>query len=168
MTHKPKFNLLDAFIILIILAAIAAGAYMMLKPEPAETSTATSATATAKAKAEYVVELTRVNHTVSEEFQKAFDRKESLTCGETERFASTIKSITITPAKRTIINHETKTADKVEDPQSFDVKLTLETDVIESETAITAEKTELRVGNGLAIKGSRCSGYGYITGLTLK
>ena len=163
MTQKPKFNLLDAFIILILLAVIAAGAYFMLKPTDVATETAEK-----NSKAVYVVELTRVDPTVAEEFQQAFDNKEKLTCGEAERFYSSISDLSVVPAKRTIIKHETATAERVEDPQYFDVKLTLETEITETETAILAGKNELRVGNGLAVKGSRCSGYGYIIGLSLK
>ncbi|MBQ7097661.1 MAG: DUF4330 family protein [Clostridia bacterium] len=164
MKTKPKFNLLDAFIILILAAAIALGAFMLLKPSAPVNTDSTPAPS---GKATFTVDLTRVTEAVAKEFELAADNKEKLTCGEAERFYSTIKDISVTKAKRTIVDHSTATASKVEDPQFFDVKLILETDVTETDDAITAGKTDLRVGNGLAVKAPRCAGYGYIIGLEL-
>ena len=107
MKSKPKFNLLDAFIILILAAAIAVGAFLFLKPSAPVNTDSTPAPS---GKATFTIDLTRVTEAVAKEFELAFDNNEKMTCGDAERFYSTIKDVTIIKARRTIVDHSTATA----------------------------------------------------------
>ncbi len=164
--RKPKFNLLDGFIVLILIAAIAGGAYLYLKPNPSPTGT--QATPQQSTTAQFKVEFVRVEKAVADKFLLAFENGEALSCGEKERFSAKLTDISAEPATRTIINHKTATAEKQSDPLLFDVILTLETEVTESDTAITAQNTVLRTGSSLAVRSKLGAGYGYIIDLELK
>ncbi len=163
--RKPKFNLLDGFIVLLLIAAIAGGAYLYLKPATEGDVPQTSSQQSSTAK--FQVELVRVEKAIADEFLLAFENGEDVSCGEKERFYAKLANVSATPASRTVINHETATAEKVEDPILFDVILTLETPVTESDNSITAKNTVLRTGSTLAVQCKQCAGYGYIINLEL-
>ena len=159
--NKPKFNLMDGFLVAILVAVIAAAAFLFLKPD------AKPAEAEKTCTAEYVLEFTKVQKYVADEFEKAAANNEILTMGETERFDAAIKNIDIRPASRHLINEETEEVVIAEDPLLFDVILTLESEVTETDDDIKAANTTLKVGNTLAAKSKVAAGYGYITDLSL-
>ena len=159
---KTKFNLMDGFLIAVIVVALAAAAFLVLKPKtakPAEPKTAI---------AQYDIELAKVQKFVADEFQKALENGEVLSIGEKERFDAEIVDVKVKPSSRHIINHNTQDIVIVEDPLFFDVTLTLTSEVTETASDIMADNIVLKVGNTVAAKSRLAAGYGYITDLELK
>ena len=168
MNNKPKFNLLDAVIILLVLAVIAGGIYLKFAPGKTEAPPAQNAETVNREKGLYTIEITRVDRAVADEFELAFQNKETLRCGEKEVFNATIKDVYVKPSTTFVVNQQTGTAQESVYPDQVDILLLLETDITETNNAVMAGNTPLRVGNALAVKGSKCAGYGYIINLDLE
>lgn len=159
---KPKFNLLDAIIILLVIVAVAAGVYWALRPTPEAPVQIVNTV-----KAEFKFELTKVEPAVADEFA-ALKENDLLQIGTKDRFSGIVKKVEIVPTAQYVMDVGTQELKKAEDPTTFDVVLTLESDVIETDSTITASGFNLRVGEQTSVKGVKAAGYGFITALELK
>ena len=158
---KPKFNLMDGFIIVLILLIAAAAFLFLNKPD-------TSGSAPQTVMAQYTVELVRCEKVVADAFIESLSNGEGVTVGEKERFAAKLIDVQVTPSKKLITNNRTRAEVLAEDPVYFDILLTLESQVTESDSAIMAGSTPLRVGEDEVVRGKKSAGLGYITSLKIK
>jgi hypothetical protein len=158
---KPKFNFMDAFIIVMILLVAAAGFLFLNKPD-------STGNAPQSVTAQYTVELTRCEKVVADAFAEALANSESVMVGEKERFAAQLVDVQVNPAKRLVTDSKTGTTVLAEDPMYFDILLTLESQVTESNSAIMAGNTPLKVGEDEVVRSKKSAGLGYITSLKIK
>ncbi len=158
---KPKFNLMDGFLIVLIIL-IAAAAFLLFS------STGSTGTAPQTVTAQYTIELARCEKAVADAFLDALDKGETIMVGEKERFAATLVDVAVTPAKRLVTNSSSGREVIAEDPIFCDITLTLESQVTESDSAILASSTPLKVGESEVVRGKKSAGFGYITGLKIK
>lgn len=159
---KPKFNLMDGFLIALIALIIAAAAFLLLAPKNGSSGTAQTVTA------QYQLELAKYEKVVADEFQKAAENGETLMVGEKERFEAKIANVEVAPAKRLITDSTRGKAVIAEDPLYYDIILTLESQVTETDSEILAGSTPLKVGGTAAVKGKTAAGFGYIVSLGLR
>lgn len=158
--NKPKFNFIDGLIILLIVAVLSLGAYLLIGNSSPE-STENVQTVTA----EYRVEFTQAEPEVYESFLKALENGENVWIGEKERFEGKIVDVTYAPATKVITNYQTGEAVLAEYPDLYDITVLLQSDAVETSDSITAAGTAIRVGSEVAVKGKGFAGYGFVVDL---
>ncbi len=158
---KPKFNLMDGFIIVLIIL-IAAAAFLLLG------SSDSTGNAPQTVTAQYTIELARYEKVVADAFSEAQSNGETIMVGEKERFAAKLIDVAVIPSKKLITNSNSGKVVLAEDPVYCDIILTLESQVTESDSAILAGNTPLRVGESEVVRGKKSAGFGYVTGLKIK
>lgn len=158
---KPKFNLMDGFLIVLILLIAVAGFLLF-------NSTGSTGSAPQTVTAQYTIELARYEYAVADAFLDTLNNGETVMVGEKERFAATLVDVEVAPAKRIVTNYNNGKAIMSEDPVFCDITLTLESQVTESDSAILAGSTPLKVGESEVVRGKKSAGFGYITGLKIK
>lgn len=159
---KPKFNCLDGFLIVLILLIALAGALFVLKPQSTEAVTSRTATA------EYSIEFAEYDKAVADAFIAAKDAGETVWVSEKEHFPATILDVNVTPSKKVIVDERRGTAVLGEDPSCYDIIVTLESTVTETDSAITASNNRLMVGESVSARSKSAAGHGYIISLKLK
>ena len=158
---KPKFNFMDGLIIVLIILVAAAGFLFLNKP-------GSTAGAPQTVTAEYTIELTKCEKVVAAAFSEALSNEETVMVGEKERFEAKLTGVQATPAKKLITDSSSGAEVLAEDPMYYDIVLTLESQVTESDSAIMAGSTPLRVGEDDVVRGKKSAGLGYITSLKIK
>lgn len=159
---KPKFNFLDGFLIVLILLIVLAGALILMRPQ----STATDTTRTATA--EYSIEFAKYDKSVADAFVAAKEAGETVWVSEKERFPATITDVAIFSSKKIVVDERHNRAVVGEDPSCYDIVITLESTVTETDAAITASGNRLMVGEEVTARSKSAAGHGYIVGLKLK
>lgn len=158
---KPKFNLIDGLIIILVLAVIAAGIIFMTGNTPTDSSVAAQNTI-----AEYSVQFTQSEMSLFDSINAAKENGETVVwVGEKERFEGRIKEVIAVPATKITTNYRTGKAVLGEYPDLYDITITLESDVLETPSSITAAGTAITVGSEVAVKGKGFAGYGFIIDL---
>ncbi len=158
---KPKFNFMDGFIIALIILVTIAGFLFLNRSDNAGTTPQTVT-------AQYTIELTKCEKVVADAFIEALSNGETVMVGEKERFAASLTDVQIVSAKKLITDSRSGAEVLAEDPMYYDIVLTLESQVTESDSAIMAGSTPLRVGEDEVVRGKKSAGMGYITGLKIK
>ena len=158
---KPKFNLMDGFLIVLIIL-ISAAAFLLFNSSDGTGGAPQTVTA------QYTIELARYEKAVADAFTEALANDETLMVGEKERFAAKLIDVSVSPAKRLITNSNSGKEVIAEDPLYLDIILTLESQVTESGSDILAGSAPLRVGESEVVRGKKSAGFGYITGLKTK
>ena len=159
---KPKFNLLDGFLIVLILLIVLAGALILMRPQSTPADTTRTATA------EYSIEFAKYDKSVADAFVAAKEAGETVWVSEKERFPAAITDVSITPAKTVTVDERRNRAVLGEDPSCYDITITLESTVTETNDAITASGNRLMVGEKISARSKSAAGNGYIVSLKLK
>lgn len=157
--EKPKFNLLDGFIILAVVLVIAAAVYIL---GPKETSNNIEPQNTVGI---FSIELTKAEKSLADKFIAATDTGESVWIGVKERFEAKLDTIEVSPAKKITTDLRSGKAVMGEDPTLYDIVVTVTADALDTETAVSFSGTEIRVGDETAVRGKGFAGYGFITNL---
>ena len=158
---KPKFNFLDGVIILLVVVMVAAGVYFIKGRGAASTVTEKNAVA------EIQIQFTNVDESIYEKFAAVSDKDESVWVGIKERFEGKVSNAECGPAKKLSKDIYTGKAVMAENPTASDVTVTIKADVVETDSAIIASGTEIRVGEETAVRGKGVAGFGYITGIKI-
>lgn len=163
MAKKTKFNLMDCLIILVVVAVIAGGGYVLGNLKGASEG-ADSQTVTVR----YTIELAQEEEEILNLFVAAAENGESCYVGEKERAEAVIKEVTYTPAKLLTNNTKTGEAFWADIPGKYCVNVTLESEGSETDSNITAGSgTVLKAGAETSVKGKGYAGYGFITALEI-
>lgn len=152
---KPKFNWMD-FVILIVCVAVLGGGIWMLRSMTA--GDGGGATAAGNVKVTYKIE---VNNKV-ESYTTLAKPGDSVTVGDKEKLAAVVKDIEVKPYERVGYNTLDGSAAWEEVPERYTVIYTLESDGTDTESAVTVNNTALRVGGATTVNGKGYAGYGYI------
>jgi len=157
---KPKFNLLDGIIVLLIVAIAAAGVFLLTGRGGGK-----GAVDAQNTKAVFCVQFTKVDASVYDKFKAAMDNEESVWVGIKERFEGKIEGIEFGPSTKLTTNLRNGKAYLAEDPTTYDVTVTINAPAVETDSAISASGMAIRVGEETSVRGKGFAGFGFVTGL---
>lgn len=149
---KAKFNVIDAIIILLILAVGAAG-FMFLGNRSEVTSTDKSV------KIFYDVDITECEEYMTDRFAVG----EKVSVGEKEKVPATIVKSEVRPATQSAFDGVGGKFIEAEIPGKYDIIVTLMSEGTDSAGSVSSNGTAIRVGMSAVIKGRDCAGSGYVT-----
>lgn len=155
---KAKFNFIDALIILIIVLAVGIGIYFVASGKLSVRS------GNGNIKIQYQVEIKEKNA----DYSSNINIGDKVLVGDKEKASAVVENIETVPFK---IISEDKTQGIVhysEVPDTYDVILTLSSGGSQTDTAIYADNTQIRVGEKITVRGNGYSGNGYIVGLEVE
>ncbi len=156
---KPKFNILDGLIILLLVLVIAAGVFLLRGTGNSAASTTEQKTVVFK------LQVTRAEEVLYHKFVEAMENDEAVWIGVKERFEGKIENVEIAPASRISTDLYTGQAVLAQDPASYDITITVSVSAVETDDAILASGTAIRVGEETAIRCKEAAGYGFIIDL---
>lgn len=159
---KPKFNLMDGLIILLIVMVAAVGVFLLRGMGSGEGTAVVDVQSTT---AEFKIQLTKVDKSLCDKFTAAMESGESVWIGEKERFEGKITVAEAAPATKITTNTHTGKTQLAQDPSLYDLNLTIQAAAVESSSSISASGTAIRVGTEAAIRGKGFAGYGFIIDL---
>ncbi len=156
--NKPKFNFMDFLIIAGVAAVIAGGWYFL----SARTSGSSEG---AETNVVFSIEETQVDAVVAESYSQNIKVGDDVFVGTKEKIAGRVKSVEITPAQ--VIYENPKTGEKsyLDSKSRFDVMITAEASVTESDTDFKVGSTILKIGKKQNFNGKGFSGYGFVVAL---
>lgn len=157
---KPKFNLLDGIILLLIVAIAAAGIFLFAGGNGGDTVVGTQNT-----QAVFKIQLTRVDESLYEKFRSALDSGESVWVGIKERFEGKIEELEFGPSTRITTDMRSGKAKLSEDPTAFDLTVTINAAAVENDGSISASGTPIRVGEETSVRGKGFAGFGFVIDL---
>ncbi len=156
---KPKFNIIDGLIILLLILVIAVAVFFLNGTGDAGTNDVEAKSALFK------IQITKADKSIYDKFVAAMDNEETVWIGVKERFEGKIENIEIAPASKVSTDLYTGKAVLSQDPASNDITITVRTTVVETDYAISASGTAIRVGEEAAIRSKSVAGYGFIIDL---
>ena len=157
---KPKFNVIDGLIIIAILLIAVVGVFLirgMAGGSVSGTSTNTNAV--------FKIELAKAEPILADQFAAAMDSDETVWIGVKERFEGKIQNVEVKPSQKVTTDLRTGKAVLGSDPTCLDVTITVKAQAVETDSAITASGTAIRVGEEVAIRGKQMAGFGYVVEL---
>lgn len=154
---KIRFNGMDAFIIIAVIAVLAA-AYIFLGRGSGGVS---GGTASKNVEVTAVVELT----SRTKEFCELIQVGDVVLVGEKEKMRTNVKSVEVLPAKTTGYDILEGRVPRSELPGEYDVQITLVGEGAETDKSIQMNGAEIRVGQKAVTAGKGWSGQGYVIGL---
>ena len=149
---KAKFNVVDAVIILLILAVGAAG-FLFLGNRSQVVSTGKNV------KIFYDVEITEREEYMIDRFTEG----EKVSVGEKEKIPATIVKKEVRPAVKSSFDGVSGKFVNTEIPGRYDIIVTLMSEGTDGVGAVSSNGTAIRVGMQAVVKGRDCAGSGYIT-----
>lgn len=162
MAKKTKFNLMDCLIILVVVALVAGGIFVLSSLKGKDSNVSSSQGATIR----YTVELAKEEEEVLNAFIAAAEREDNCYVGEKERAAAVIKEVTYTPAKMQTSNAKTGEIYWEEIEDKYCINVTLESQGSENDSSVIAGSGNvLKVGAETSVKGKGYAGYGFIIAL---
>lgn len=161
MENKPKFNFIDGIIVLLALLIVAGGGYYAASRSKAKNAAA------ANVGVEYKIELLERDKAVADKFLAAKESHDTVWVGEKERAAATIEDVEVRPSRKLTTDTVNGRVFWAENPEFYDVTVTLRSNGSEGENDIKADNTPIHVGEETSVKGKGYAGYGFITGLEL-
>ena len=163
MTKKTKFNFMDCLIILVVVAVIAGGVYILGNLKGGSAGEGSQA-----ATIRYTIELAKEEEEVLNRFVAAAENQDSCYVGEKERAKAIIREVTYTEAKLQTTNKKTGEVFWADIPDKYCINVTLESEGTETDSSIMADSgTNLKVGIETSVKGKGYAGYGFITELEI-
>lgn len=147
---KVKFTVIDALIIVVVLAALAVGGIKVLPMF-------TNSQETQK------VECTVLISSAEKALADAMKVGDKVTMSLTEKDGGIIKNIEVTPATKTVFDSISGeyVAQKIEN--KCDISVTVEADAVVSDTAVKVGSTVMKVGAETTIRGKGYASMGYMT-----
>ncbi len=157
---KPKFNILDGLIIAVLVLVIAVGVFFVKGM-----GTQSAVLSGENTNAVFKIQLTKVEKSLADKYIAAKENGERVWIGVKERFEGEIMDVEVEPATLITTDKQQGKAILAQDPVSYDVTITVKSAAVETDGAISASGTAIRVGGETAIRGKGFAGYGFIIGL---
>ncbi len=157
MENKPKFNLMDALIIVLILAVATVGVLFI----KSKTGSGNRDTVTVR----YSVEFKEKDAELGEMFIKALENKESATATEKDKIPAKIVDVEVVPSTTMVADSRTGKLIASEIPGKYNIIVTLESEATETDADISLGATPIAVGEELAVHGRGISGFGYVVAI---
>ena len=156
MEKKVKFNGMDVFIILVVLAVIAAGVYFLFGRSSggaAVTEKNTEVTA--------VLEICGMEKEYTEKIKVG----DIAMLGEKDKMETVVKKIEVNPAKTSGYDILDGRVIMAEIPDQYDVQITVSALGTENDSAIKISGTAIKVGQLQVVNAKGWAGSGYVIGL---
>ncbi len=157
---KPKFNFIDAAIILVIILAVVAGVFLL-------SSNNYNSTNQTELFAEYKIQFTKADLSLANKFTEASANGEIVWVGEKERAHAELIDALVEPAREITVDSKKGVFKWSEIPEQYDITVTLRSRANETASQICAENTPIRVGEELVVRGKGIAGYGFVIDLKL-
>lgn len=148
---KAKFNGMDFFILILLLAALGAGSWLL-------TNRSQEKGQTQNAKVQLMVELT----SQEESFLDLPSVGDLVVVGEKEKMQTTVTGVEVLPAKTLGYDTENGKILESEVPGRYDLRISLEGDGMETANTVEINGSAIRVGMGAAMKNKDWAGYGFV------
>lgn len=149
---KVRFNIIDAIIILLILAVGAAG-FLFFGSRSETASTDKSV------KIFYDVNITECEEYMIDRFAEG----EKVSVGEKEKIPATIVKREVKPATQSSFDGVSGKFIESEIPGKYDIIVTLMSEGTDGASSVNSNGTAIRVGMSAVIKGRDSAGFGYVT-----
>lgn len=133
---KTKFNIIDAVILIVVIAVIAVGCFIYLN------MTDDTVAVTNTAKIEFKIEVIDL----TEDAANSFNAGDSVTLGETTSGSGVITAVQVTPYKKWVENTEDGEVVISEVPGRYTATVTIASEVSKTDTAYTSGSEEISVG----------------------
>lgn len=153
---KAKFNGMDLFIILVVVAVAASGAYLLFGREGGG-NVLSSQNVLVRTVIELDVE--------DKEFADLIKVGDTVAIGEKEKMMTTVESVDALPAAATGYDIVDGRVIRAEIPDKYDVQITLVGDGVETDKDVQISGTAVRVGQKAVVSSKNFAGEGYIVGL---
>lgn len=157
---KPKFNFIDAAILLVVILVIIAGIFLL-------SSGSGDTSQQADIFAEYKIQFTKSDLSVANKFTEAASNGESVWVGAKERAHAELVDVLVEPAREITINSKKEIAEWSEIPEKYDITLTLRSRAKETDSQVFAENVPIRVGEEFVVRGKGFAGFGFLIDLKL-
>ncbi len=153
---KAKFNGMDLFIILVVVAVVAAGAYLLFGREGGG-NVMYSQNVLVRTVIELDVE--------DKEFADLIKVGDTVAIGEKEKMMTTVESVEALPAAANGYDIVGGRVIRAEIPDKYDVQITLVGDGVETDKDVQISGTAIRVGEKAVVSSKNFAGEGYVVGL---
>lgn len=157
---KLKWNGMDTFIVILLLLALAAGVFFLAGGNQAGPKLKVG---NQEVTAEFVVELAAQE----ESFTTLPQVGDVVSLGEKDKAEAVVTEVAVLPAVSIGYNTQAGWAGEVAVPNRYDVRIKLQTEVTETDQAIKANETLLRVGEYLVLKHKDWAGHGFVLALDI-
>lgn len=163
--NKLKLNLLDILIIGAVVLVLALGIVIL---KGSSTGSTPSVVAPQNTTAVFDFQIKDAEKSLGEKFLQEAENNSPIWIGIKERFEGKIVDVKVTPAEKTGDDIYGGNAVIAKSQVLYDITVTIEAPAVETDRAITASGTAIRVGDQTAVRGKGFAGYGYIIGLTTR
>ena len=163
--NKLKLNLLDILIIGAVVLVLALGIFILKGTSDSSTP---SVAAPQNTTAVLDFQIKDADLSLGEAFQEAAQNNAPVWVGIKERFEGKIVDVKVTPAEEIGDDIYSGKAVIAKSQVLYDITVTVEAAAVETDSAITASGTAIRVGEQTAVRGKGFAGFGYIIGLTTR
>ena len=153
---KVRFNGMDVFICIVILAVAAAAVYMLIGRHGVTTGGGAENTAVTM-----TVELTGQEQNVAD----AIKVGDAVSIGEKDKAKMTVSDVEVSPAKTIGYDIEAGRILNSEVPGQVDIKVTMTAEGIETDREIKVDNVTMRVGQSAVLSAKGWAGHGYTIGL---
>lgn len=154
---KKKFNSIDLIIILVVVAALAVGAYMVFAKKDSGQVGDRNVKATIQVefmkKEAYLTEIPKIG--------------DHVTIGVKEKMPAKVVKVDVRPAEAVSYDLLNGSASWQEIPNMYDIYVTMEADAVETSKQININGTPIRVGDSEAVRSMGWAGFGFVTQLDI-
>lgn len=159
---KTKFNIVDVIILVVILAVIAAGCFVYINMKNNGQQSASNVNT---AKLSFTIEVTNLSEDAANFFVGS--EEQAVTFGNTSSGSGIIKKIEIVPYEKQTKNYEDGEYYLAEVPGQYNVKVTIESDVVKSSTSYKSGDEVIAVGKQMPFNSNGiASEDGYVVDLS--
>ena len=153
---KTKFNIIDAIIIVVILAVVIAGVFIFLNLKNNDNNASVPSNS---AEIKFVIEVNNLSETAANSFKDAVGKDVSF--GETASGSGIITNVEIVPYKKWIKNTDEGTFFVSEIPNKYTANVTIKTNVEKTDASFTSGSEVISVGkkmpfNSFGIAAEEC------------
>ncbi len=152
---KPKFNIIDILIVLLIVAVALAGVYVLRSKTDTQTNTAL-------AEVLLTIEEKDINDTQREYYLERAEAGDSIIVGIKEKVTGTLEKIEISPAKFIYDNPITGEKEYKDEIGKYNVYFTIRAEIAETDKDFLIGTDKVKVGKDMNCIGKGYSGYGTV------
>lgn len=156
---KKKWNVVDYVILILVIAAIGAGAYLLKNTLNQHSQGNDTSTVT------FEVFLQEQNPYMAEAVRAAVG--EELLLSQKEKDYGTLKDVKVEPAKRAVQDKVSGTFREETLPNKYDITLVIESKATVSDMGISIGQTQVRTGTQMVVGNKEFAAAGYIFNLTV-
>ena len=155
---KPKFNIIDLLIIVVIAAVIAAGVYILGSKTETQTKTKT-------AEVIFTIEEKEVDPVRMEYYKENAKVGDTVTVGIKEKVTGTLEKVEIVPTKKMFTDSITGQKSWKDELSRYDLTFTIKAEITETDTDFLIGTAKIKVGKSQNFIGKGYSGYGTVVAI---